>query len=148
MGTHYLKPGGIDYQFSVYDNVFGGTLIWCTLSKGPDYKVSSRNGLSYKKWLKVHCKSGNDDMGTHYLKPGGIDYQFSVYDNVFGGTLIWCTLSKGPDYKVSSRFDAYKQNNDNPNGISYNYVAKDDGIYHSNLVEFKLHKKFDWNRRY
>ncbi|KAF8111082.1 hypothetical protein N665_0076s0084 [Sinapis alba] len=127
------------FTLCMIDNVYGDNLL-----KGQKTTLYFRNGLSYKKWLKVHCKSGNNDMGTHYLKPGGIDYQFSVYDNVFGGTLIWCTLSKGPDYKVSSTFDAYKQNNGKPHGIAYNYIAKDDGIYHSNLVEFKLHKKFNW----
>ena len=101
------------------------------------------NRLRYRKWLKVHCKSGNNNMGFHYLKPEGF-YYFSFHDNFMGNTLFWCTLSKGPDYKVSSRFDAYKQNKDKPHGKSYNYLAKDDGIYHSNLVEFKLHKKFDW----
>ncbi|CAH2038218.1 unnamed protein product [Thlaspi arvense] len=105
-----------------------------------------RNGLAYKKWLKVHCASGDDDMGVHYLKPGSPkDYDFSFDDSIMRNTLFWCTLSKGPDYKVSKRFDAYVQNSGKPHGGSYNYVAKDDGIYHSNLVEFKLTKVYSWN---
>ncbi|KAG2300947.1 hypothetical protein Bca4012_008884 [Brassica carinata] len=42
-----------------------------------------------------------------------------------GNTLFWCTLSKGPDYKISSTFDAYVEDNSKHHGGSYEYIASD-----------------------
>ncbi|ESQ50118.1 hypothetical protein EUTSA_v10002162mg [Eutrema salsugineum] len=129
------------FALCMIGNVYGGNPF-----KGKKTTLLFRNGLAYKKWLKVHCKSKNNDMGAKYLRPGGMDYQFSFHDNVLGGTLFWCTLSKGPDYKISKRFNAYVQGSGGkPHGGSYNYIAQDDGIYHSNLVEFKLRRLYGWN---
>ncbi|CAN8312012.1 unnamed protein product [Cochlearia groenlandica] len=113
--------------------------------KGKKTSLLFRNSLGHKNWLKVNCRSGNDNMGDHYLRPGGVDYGFDFHDNVVGNTLFWCTLSKGPDYKVSKKFDAYVQDTTKPHGGSYNYVAKDDGIYHSNFVDPSLKKVHNWN---
>ncbi|CAH8372272.1 unnamed protein product [Eruca vesicaria subsp. sativa] len=114
-------------------NVYGSRFL-----QGTKTTLYFRNGLTHNKSLMVHCKSGNNK--PQYLKPGGIDYQFSFLDN-----LMQCTMKKGPDYKISKTFDAYKQEIGKRHGGSYNYLAKDDGIYHSNLAEPKLTKKFDWN---
>ncbi|CAA7037791.1 unnamed protein product [Microthlaspi erraticum] len=105
--------------------------------------VLIRNGLDHKKWLKVHCKSKDDNLGDKYLGPGK-DYHFNFSDNFWGTTRFGCTLSKGPDYKISKTFDAYVQDGTKPHGGSYNYIAKDDGIYHNTLVKFKLQKLYDW----
>ncbi|KAF8111083.1 hypothetical protein N665_0076s0085 [Sinapis alba] len=130
------------FALCMIGNVHGGKLF-----QGAKTTLVFMNGLGYKKWLKVHCQSGNNDMGVHYLKPGGI-YLFSFHDNLMGNTLFWCVLSKGHDYKISSTFDAYVQDISKPHAGTYNYIASDDGIYHNNRVNFILHKKFDWNRRY
>ena len=129
------------FALCMIDNVHG------KLFEGAKATLLFSNYLRYRKWLKVHCKSGNDDMGVHYLKPDGF-YYFTFHDNVMGDTLFWCTLSKGPDYKISSTFDAYVEDNNKHHGGTYSYLARDDGIYHRNQDYVKLHKKFDWNRRY
>ncbi|VVA91021.1 unnamed protein product [Arabis nemorensis] len=121
------------------DNVYGNPF------KGERTTILIRNSLSYNKWLKAHCKSGNNDMGVRYLKPQQ-DYDFGFRDNVLGNTLFWCSVSKGPDYRKSTiKFEAYKQDKGEPHGGSYNYLVKEDGIYHSNFVDFKLKKVYSWN---
>ncbi|KAL1188681.1 putative S-protein1 [Cardamine amara subsp. amara] len=111
--------------------------------KGKKTTLLFRNGLAHKNWLKVRCKSGDNDVRERYMKPAE-DWGFSFHDDVFGETLFWCTLYKGPTYKVHKKFDAYVQDKRMPHGGSYNYIAKEDGIYHSNFVQFKLRKMYDW----
>ncbi|XP_010476114.1 PREDICTED: uncharacterized protein LOC104755432 [Camelina sativa] len=112
--------------------------------KGKKTTLTFRNSLSHNKWLKVRCKSGDGDVREKYMPPNGQDYSFSFNDRVFGHTLFWCTLSKGADYKVHKKFDAYIQDSRMPHGTFYNYVAQDDGIYHSTLLT-RIHKMYNWN---
>uniref|UniRef100_A0A1J3IJ55 S-protein homolog n=1 Tax=Noccaea caerulescens TaxID=107243 RepID=A0A1J3IJ55_NOCCA len=130
-------------------SIFLFVFALCLIDKaygGQKTTLLFRNGFDHGRWLKVHCKSGDDDMGEKYLPPKSPnDYIFSFNDNAWGTTRFWCTLSKGPDYKIRKTFDAYKQQSSEPHETSYHYLARDDGIYHNTLQNFKLRKVYDWN---
>ncbi|KAL6208833.1 hypothetical protein ACLB2K_019778 [Fragaria x ananassa] len=49
------------------------------------------NKLGEGRWLAVHCKSKDDDLGNHDLAPGQ-DYWFTFKSNYWGTTLFWCNL--------------------------------------------------------
>ncbi|EOA37855.1 hypothetical protein CARUB_v10011450mg [Capsella rubella] len=110
--------------------------------KGKLTTLYFRNDLSHNKWLKVRCKSGDKDVHEKYMGPVH-DWSFSFHDKFLGGTLYWCTLSKGPDYKVHRTFDAYVQDNRKPHGTYYSYIAREDGIYHITMV-YGVRKVLDW----
>ncbi|CAL9214601.1 unnamed protein product [Arabidopsis halleri] len=111
--------------------------------KGKKTSLLFANSLSHNKWLKVRCKSGDNDVREKYMKPGE-HWGFSFHDDVMGETLFWCTMYKGADYKIKKTFDAYVQDKRMPHGGSYNYVALEDGIYHSTLIH-RMRKMYDWN---
>lgn len=102
-------------------------------------KFHFRNGLSNKKGVKVRCTYGTRNFSDQLLKPGGPDSIMGFHNR---STLLSCVMTKGPDYKISSKFDAYTPRM--PGGTSYIYLAKDDGVYFSNLFKFKPTKKFNW----
>ncbi|CAN1269893.1 S-protein homolog 1 [Linum perenne] len=78
--------------------------------------------------MMVHCKSKNDDMGTHWV-PATSEYEWRFRPSVFGNTLFWCHVWKGEEQIV---YDAYY---DDAKSYERKYmdhvrwVAKDDGIY-------------------
>ncbi|KAL1209168.1 putative S-protein [Cardamine amara subsp. amara] len=47
--------------------------------------VFFKNSLGWNNVLKVHCISNDDDLGYHFLRPGGI-YDFSFHDS--GGFIV------------------------------------------------------------
>lgn len=58
--------------------------------------------------LTVHCKSGDDDIGTRILALYGT-YEFKFNPNFFGGTLFHCQI----DWPNNPhRFDTYVQSRD------------------------------------
>ncbi|KAK9102505.1 hypothetical protein Sjap_019759 [Stephania japonica] len=42
--------------------------------------------------IYVHCKSGDDDLGSQYLQLNQ-EFQWSFRDNIFGSTLFFCTIN-------------------------------------------------------
>ncbi|CAN1131336.1 S-protein homolog 1 [Linum perenne] len=86
------------------------------------------NEFSDGKQMMVHCKSKNDDMGTHWV-PATSEYEWRFRPSVFGNTLFWCHVWKGEEQIV---YDAYY---DDAKSYERKYmdhvrwVAKDDGIY-------------------
>ncbi|RID67921.1 hypothetical protein BRARA_C00122 [Brassica rapa] len=55
------------------------------------------NSLAGNNVLKIHCRSDEDDLGEHLLKPGEV-YDFSFYDSIFG-TRINCDLAQGIEFR-------------------------------------------------
>ncbi|ESQ35666.1 hypothetical protein EUTSA_v10009073mg [Eutrema salsugineum] len=118
--------------------------------EGSEKRIYIRNSLAYKKWLRVHCESRSiriQNLGVHYLRPGGNDYHYSFLNNAYRPVQIVCKLSKGADYKISKEFVAYQQTRSTEADGSpfYNYQARDDGIYHSTLASPSLKKIYNWN---
>ncbi|CAL9234858.1 unnamed protein product [Arabidopsis halleri] len=49
--------------------------------KGKKTSLLFGNSLSHNKWLKVRCKSGDNDVREKYMKPGE-HWGFSFHDDV------------------------------------------------------------------
>ncbi|OWM79389.1 hypothetical protein CDL15_Pgr003562 [Punica granatum] len=58
------------------------------------------NGASFK----IHCKSGDDDLGLHVIGPNE-KYQLRFKPNFWGTTLFFCGMSWAGGHKV---FDIYR----------------------------------------
>ena len=73
-------------------------------------RVRITNKVTPESILTVHCKSKDDDLGTHDLPPNG-SYEFYFRPRFFGGTLYFC-LMEWPN--ISHYFDVYRQDRDRP----------------------------------
>ncbi|XP_074321474.1 S-protein homolog 2-like [Silene latifolia] len=71
-----------------------------------DVQVAS--GLLDGMLLEIHCKSKNDDLGIHVLKPVQT-YEFSVTNGVFSSTLYFCGFTFNGKLHW---FDIYDQKRD------------------------------------
>ena len=80
--------------------------------------------------MKVHCKSGDSDMGWHVRKYGG-NYGFDFKDHILDKTLYWCNVWSGPNFSRNASFVAYegKQYKNRSNWIRWS--IRGDGIYES-----------------
>ncbi|EOA37509.1 hypothetical protein CARUB_v10011683mg [Capsella rubella] len=78
--------------------------------------------------LFVHCKSGSQDQGPKYI-PWGKVHHFGVEQNWRRSKLYWCTLRHGPNYRLGNKFDVYKYQDGVPNGHTYDWIAREDGVY-------------------
>lgn len=92
--------------------------------------------------LKIHCASGNNDLGNHTLYPNQ-DYRWSFCVNFIPNTLFFCHLWWGSKDKA---FEVFRETwTDVPKDQSW-WIAKSDGIYFSDQTKpTKLQKKYDWN---
>ncbi|CAL1408165.1 unnamed protein product [Linum trigynum] len=70
---------------------------------GARTRVTIKNVISGWRQLKVHCKSGNDDLHVQVLNPGE-GYRFKFWPNVQGTTLFYCYFNWGEGLR---RFDIY-----------------------------------------
>ncbi|KAM1032646.1 hypothetical protein ACFX13_037066 [Malus domestica] len=73
-------------------------------------KVTIINTLESAVDLKVHCKSKNDDLGVHVIRPKeSYDFEFGV--KIFWTkTLFFCGFTWSDKFRW---FDIYKQDRDN-----------------------------------
>ncbi|EEF41294.1 conserved hypothetical protein [Ricinus communis] len=93
------------------------------------YHVHIINEMKNHKFLHVHCKSKDDDLGIHHLQHGQ-QYSWHFNINIFATTLFWCYMS--PDHKLHARFDVFwdaKYLYDRCGPHDCWWVAKDDGAY-------------------
>lgn len=67
------------------------------------------NDLARRSQLTVHCKSGNDDLGSHVLSFRQ-KYSFDFIPHPFGGSLYFCGVTFNGK---SHRFDAYRDDGKN-----------------------------------
>ncbi|EPS72824.1 hypothetical protein M569_01932, partial [Genlisea aurea] len=82
-----------------------------------------RNIASDSNPLKLHCFSGNDDLGNHTLFDNQ-NYHWSFCMNVLPTTKFFCNLQWGNKRKGFPAFsESYY------NWMRNWWVAKDDGIY-------------------
>ncbi|KAL3729359.1 hypothetical protein ACJRO7_026468 [Eucalyptus globulus] len=68
--------------------------------------VEIENGLPAGTTLTVHCKSKDDDLGTHHVKDS---WEFSFIPNFIDGTFFFCSFSWPGQFE---RFDIYVQSRD------------------------------------
>ena len=92
--------------------------------------------------LKVHCASGNDNLGHHTLYPNQ-DYQWSFCLNLIANTLFFCHLwweSK------DTAFEVFHERWNKVHADQSWWIANKDGIYFSNQTQPTiLEKRYDWN---
>lgn len=109
----------------------------------PKYHVHIVNNLS-DNILYVHCKSKDDDLGSHAL-PVNSEFQFSFRINLLGTTLFWCNFNwgngRGGSYKVFWYGTGLTRKCNYKNCI---WSARDDALYLLNLFENKAEKYYDW----
>ncbi|XP_050215640.2 S-protein homolog 5-like [Mercurialis annua] len=83
------------------------------------------SGLNPDLNLNLHCKSKDDDLGSHVI-PHGTEYKFGFQPHFFGVTQFWCGFS----WKNSGQermFDIYIQNRDYPLCDVCKWVIQDKG---------------------
>ncbi|KAL7109661.1 hypothetical protein ACP275_06G188000 [Erythranthe tilingii] len=105
------------------------------------------NNLPPNSNLRLHCASGDDDLGFHNITVN-YDFKWKFCNSFWGDTLFFCNLWWG---NKSVGFDAYK-NGGKPNcfhdlnvGGIYYWAVKSDGIYSSCDIPPKaLTKMYDW----
>lgn len=92
--------------------------------------------------LKIHCASGDDDLGIHILYPNQ-DYTWKFCLNFIPNTLFFCHLWWGSKDRA---FEVFREKlNKVPKDQSW-WIAKSDGIYFSDTEQpTELKKKYDWN---
>ncbi|KAL9165275.1 hypothetical protein ABFS82_06G160800 [Erythranthe guttata] len=97
--------------------------------------------------MKVHCASGDDDLGYHklYVSNG---FKWNFCDNIWGTTLYFCHFwwnsRLGPKEK---KFDAFteKMSSRCTNGVC-NWEARQNGIYFSGSGNpTSWQKMYDWD---
>ncbi|KAK9183229.1 hypothetical protein WN944_026378 [Citrus x changshan-huyou] len=71
-----------------------------------DFSIAVQNDKSED--VTVHCKSKDDDLGSHVLKTGQ-DFQWNFHANSGGTTLYFCHVTTKEKFK---QFDAFKWPND------------------------------------
>jgi hypothetical protein len=77
--------------------------------------VEINNGLYRNMDLTVHCKSKNDDLGAHTLKPNAT-CEFDFKPNFWGRTRYFCNFQwkYANGTEESFWFDIYKYSRDSP----------------------------------
>ncbi|XP_057418805.1 S-protein homolog 29-like [Lotus japonicus] len=90
--------------------------------------------------LYVHCKSKDDDLGEHYLKPGQYT-QWQFRDNFWGTTLFWCNFSWN---NVQKRFDVYDFHEDECDLQCYRKIKLDGAYFYGGADKPIWEKRQSW----
>ena len=75
--------------------------------------------------LQVHCKSGNDDIGVHFVKFNDPVYNIRFGDNIFIGTYWDCLIQHGPKMDYFLNYRAYTLGPVPRCGQWHTWIAKD-----------------------
>ncbi|PIN07266.1 hypothetical protein CDL12_20172 [Handroanthus impetiginosus] len=107
-----------------------------------DYTIHVLNKLPQNNKLRLHCASGDDDLGTHTIDVG-YDFHWHFCDGWTGRTLFFCHLYWGSKqiafYVFRSKW-AYRC------WLDCYWEARSDGIYFSGKnPPGALEKKYDWH---
>ncbi|CAI9759772.1 unnamed protein product [Fraxinus pennsylvanica] len=104
------------------------------------YEVRVVNNLP--NTLRLHCASGDDELGFHNLYVNK-DFHWEFCESYLGNTLFFCHLFWG---SKDIAFDVFKSKKKRRcrRGACY-YAAKPDGIYFSGYYPPRtLEKIYDW----
>ncbi|KAB2610278.1 hypothetical protein D8674_018310 [Pyrus ussuriensis x Pyrus communis] len=105
---------------------------------GVDSTVTMTNDLGAE--LTVHCKSGDDDLGSHVVAVQGT-YEFSFGTHVFGRTLFFCNFQWSGN---SHYFDIYIQDRDLQWCVKCKWSIRPEGPFRWNPYQ-KTWEPFKWN---
>ncbi|CAA0840010.1 Plant self-incompatibility protein S1 family [Striga hermonthica] len=81
--------------------------------------------------LFISCKSRDDDLGEHELRPGQ-SFSWHFRTNLFKRTLFYCSFWWGPKLKQMDVFNGEWDSMFKTYYRVYNYVANGEGIFLSN----------------
>lgn len=98
-------------------------LMCLSMDNALGVRVRITNDLERNVDLTVHCKSGDDDLGVHVLRPKG-SYSFKFGTNFFGGTLFFCSFRWDKNFRY---YDVYKEQRDAFKGDYFDYFVKQAG---------------------
>ncbi|CAL1396770.1 unnamed protein product [Linum trigynum] len=87
-------------------------------------RVEVRNGLEGGQELRVHCKSGDDDLHLRVLKPHNF-FSWSFHPNLWGSTQFYCAMDWG-EGRVHW-FDIYIWKRDYPRCGNCLWIVKQSG---------------------
>lgn len=91
--------------------------------------------------LKLHCASGDDDLGYHTLKRIE-DFHWTFCENFYPSTLFFCHLWWG---SKQITFDAFKSKWVEVDPKLHYWLAKSDGIYFSYFNDRETFVRiYDW----
>ncbi|KAK4590707.1 hypothetical protein RGQ29_021039 [Quercus rubra] len=92
--------------------------------------------------VTVHCKSGDGDLGPHFIQyPNGF-YQFNFKPNPFGTTDYYCNF-QWPN--IFQWFDIYLFDRDHPQCGRCNWKIKPDGVCKFNYETKDYDLCYPWN---
>ncbi|XP_010486657.1 PREDICTED: pumilio homolog 15 [Camelina sativa] len=100
------------------------------------------NNLNHGHWLKIHCKSGDNNLGYHLRRPGR-NYSSHFHENAWGTTLYWCHLLKGPNFKDKVVIEAY--NGKTQSWGKVRWSVRETGIYEADREEKTAKFRYNWN---
>ncbi|CAH8380775.1 unnamed protein product [Eruca vesicaria subsp. sativa] len=87
------------------------------------------NKFQKRTKLRVHCYSGNDDLGVQYLM-NGQEQHWRFNDLVFHRTVFRCELMHGYQYQNYQKFQAYNSNwGSDENNKMVTWLAVERGLY-------------------
>ncbi|CAN0875616.1 S-protein homolog 4 [Linum grandiflorum] len=91
----------------------------------PKVTVVIVNDVGKGRKLKLHCKSGDNDLGLQILSPHD-SFKFKFRPSMIGTTRFYCAFSwdKGSDAKW---FDVYHQQRDAPGNTFLEWSISPDG---------------------
>lgn len=126
-------------ELSILQECLGGKLCFLT-QKNHVHIVN--NLTSNSQPLKIHCASGDNDLGHHDLYPGQ-KYEWGFCPNLGPNTLFFCHFWWGSKNKA---FEVYNQKKMKKSNRQSWWKAEDDGIYFCNGKTSSVYmKKYDWN---
>lgn len=92
--------------------------------------------------LLVHCRSGDDDLGVHYLTVGQF-VEWTFNDNFWGRTLFWCNLAWND---VQKSIEVYKSKDDYIycGAQCWRSIRPDGAYFYEGLLKSHWKKRYSW----
>lgn len=121
--------------------IFGGIseAKKCNIIAAPRYTIHISNEIPNAQ-ITVHCRSKEDDLGTHSLKEHD-DYMWQFCQNVWGTTLFACDVKWNDKTASFHGFDR-KLGQDDCVKMACRWSAMADGIYFHEKK--KSVKRYNW----
>lgn len=123
------------FSLCIIGNVYGELTHTITVWNNLDPKQKPTD-------LFVHCKSPSHDIGPQNVRVGK-PYMFPVKHMAFTNTLYQCTVKHGPNFKYIKTFKANSNMRPTSQGVTFNWIAKQDGIYFKDHT-LPIVKTYEW----
>ncbi|KAF8394199.1 hypothetical protein HHK36_020406 [Tetracentron sinense] len=109
------------------------------------YHVHIGSDLGEGLELGIHCKSGDDDLGIHWL-PYGTNFTWSFNINLWGTTLFYCNFQWEHVTGHYNIFEAGRDRNRCCNACYDNcyWAAKQGGLYFYNYETKNYELQYPW----